>query len=295
VTDANGLVKAAPAPLRAWINPALVPSGCIGTAPEGMDPEEHIRQAEAWLIGQGCHAAQGPMDGSTWMSYRANLGPQDRPPFLAEPTADPTPWTASGYTIIAKYASALADNLEQAESAEKRSCRLVTAGWDLVNLTDMGGFQAVLPLFWRLSNASFAHAFAFSPIQYAQFQALYAPLESIIDPHMVTVAKSPDGEPAGFCFTIPDLLNPDRKEFIVKTICVDPKYRKEGIGSWMVGAAHSVAHARGWTAGGIHALMWSGSHSRSISQHSGVLLREYALFHKTLVSDGNPTPAPEGP
>ena len=77
-------------------------------------------------------------------------------------------------------------------------------------------------------------------------------------------------------------LNPDLRVFIIKTLAVDPAHRQAGLGSWLVGSAHGVAHDLGWTEGGIHALMWTGSHSRSISQHAGQIFRRYALFEKEL-------------
>jgi len=111
---------------------------------------------------------------------------------------------------------------------------------------------------------------------------MYAPIEPMVDPRMVLTAFGPNGKAAGFCFAIPDRLNPDRKEFIVKTLAVDPAHRQAGIGSWLTGLAHSIAHDLGWTAGGIHALMWSDSHSQDISKHAGHVFRRYALYEKAL-------------
>ena len=96
------------------------------------------------------------------------------------------------------------------------------------------------------------------------------------------IARSPQGDIAGYCFAIPDRLNPTRKEFIVKTLAVDPRWRELGLGSWMVGNVHSRAHTQGLTGGGIHALMWTGSHSQKISAHAGTVIRQYALFGKDL-------------
>ena len=117
----------------------------------------------------------------------------------------------------------------------------------------------------------------------AAFEQLYRPVAPLIDPPLVVVARSPEGEMAGYCFAIPDRPNPELKQFVVKTLAVDPKWRTLGLGSWMVGNVHSRAHTAGWTGGGIHALMWTGSHSRQISAHAGEIIREYALFEKSLV------------
>jgi GNAT superfamily N-acetyltransferase len=262
---------------HAHIHPSLAP---IGTIQDGT--EAQIAVAEDWLRSQGCTHARGPMGASTWQSYRASLGPHDRPPFLGEPTASATLWELRGYRPVAHYASALADNMQQIESSMARACSLVTAGWTLQTLDEAGGFQAALPTFYALSTAAFTEAFAYTPIDLAAFEQLYRPLEPLIDPGLVLLALSPEGEPAGYCLAIPDRLNPQLQQFIVKTIAVDPRWRGQGIGSWMVGNAHSRAHTAGWTAGGIHALMWTGSHSRKISAHAGHIIRRYALYEKAL-------------
>ncbi len=250
---------------------------------EDSTPAE-IAAAEQWLREQGCTHAQGPMGPTTWHPYRANLGPHDRPPFLGEPTFSPEPWEAAGYHIVGRYASALSDNLAQAESAAAVSCSLVKAGWDIWTLDQHACFDSALRCFHQITLASFERAQSYTPLPWPAFQAMYAPVQTVVDPQLVLTAISPDGEPAGFCFCIPDFPHPERREFVVKTLAVAPRWRKLGLGSWLVGNAHSRAHAAGWTGGGIHALMWTGSHSRQISAHAGRIIREYALYQKDLSS-----------
>ena len=149
-------------------------------------------------------------------------------------------------------------------------------------MSEHSSFDDALRCFHRISTAAFTRAFAYTPLDADAFHAMYAPIQSMVDPRMVLTAYAPSGDAAGFCFTIPDRLNPDRREFIIKTLAVDPAHRQAGIGSWLVGTAHGIAHDLGWTAGGIHALMWTGSHSRNISKHAGHVFRRYALFEKEL-------------
>jgi len=267
----------APDGVRAYIHPDLAPYGNIE---DGTHDE--VAAAEAWLKSQGCTHARGPLGPSTWHSYRAVTESSERPAFLGETQFSPDVWAARGYTPCAHYASALADNIEQAESAAERSCPLVSSGWDIKPLDAHDSFEAALECFHRISTAAFTDAFSYTPLPMSEFRSLYSPIEPLLDPRMVLTAYTPAGQPAGFCFTIPDRLNPDREEFIIKTLAVLPEHRQAGIGSWLVGVAHSVAHDRGWVAGGIHALMWTGSHSRSISKHAGTIFRRYALYEKAL-------------
>ena len=262
---------------KAHLHPALAP---VGSIEDGTHDE--VADAEDWLRSQGCTAARGPMGPTTWMPYRANLGPFDRPLFLGEPAFSSQVWEARGYRVVARYASSLADNLSQADSSMARSRQLTQEGWTLQTLDELGGFEAALPAFYDLTIAAFSEAYAYTPIDWPTFQALYQPVAPLIDPALVVMARSPQGEPAGYCFSIPDRLNPDLKQFVVKTLAVAPAWRTHGLGSWMVGSVHSRAHEAGWTNGGIHALMWAGSHSRKISAHAGEIIREYALYEKVL-------------
>jgi GNAT superfamily N-acetyltransferase len=272
---------AAPAPLRAWVNPALRPAGCIG-APTGPDPLAEIAAAEAWLRAQGCTIALGPLDGATWYPYRAVLGPDERPPFLGEPRASPVPWREAGYAPAARYASALADNAAQAASAAARGAALAAAGWTLEAMDRAPSAEAWIDTFWELSVASFQGAFCFSPIAREDFAGLYLPLLPRLLPALVLLCRDPTGAPVGFCLCMPDLLQPGRREFIVKSLAVLPEARRAGAGSWLVGHAHAVAESLGFTGGGIHALMWSDSRSRAISAHGGRVFREYALYAREL-------------
>jgi len=270
-------IPSPPANIRAHIHPELFP---IGSIEDGT--EDEVAQAEDWLRAHGCTHARGPMGSSTWHPYRAVIESDGRPPFLGEPQFKPDVWESLGYTPCAHYASARAANIEQSEAAEKHSCRLVSNGWDVRGLDAYQSFDEALACFHRICTAAFTQAFAYTSLPFSDFHAMYAPMESMIDPRMVLTAFAPDGEPAGVCFTIPDRLNPERKEFIIKTLAVDPTHHQSGIGTWLTGVAHSRAHTLGWTAGGIHALMWERSHSQDISKHAAHVFRRYALYEKAL-------------
>ncbi|MEL6346655.1 MAG: GNAT family N-acetyltransferase [Myxococcota bacterium] len=275
-------MKVAPAPLRAWLNPALTPTGCIGAPPANVDPLRAIADAEAWLRAQGCDAARGPLDGATWFAYRASLGPDDRPPFPGEPSAAPQPWRDAGYAVCQTYMSLLVDNGPQIAATRSRDRDLRAAGWTLETLEALGDFDAALDLFYALSQAAFAQNYAYSPIDRQTFGALYAPLQPMLRPEFVLLARSPTGEPAGLCVSYPDVQNPGLKQLIVKTLAVHPDHRGAGLGSWMVGETHRKADAAGLIGGGIHALMRDGNRSQQISRQKGTIVRRYALFERRL-------------
>lgn len=279
------LAAAAPPPLRAWVNPHLVPLGCIGApqAGDALPPQEALRAAEDWLRAQGCTRACGPMaEGSTWHTYRANLGPFDRPPFLGEPQADPAPWLACGYRVLRRYHTTAAPHPPLLDGLAAREARLSGAGWRLETLDHLGTFSEALDLFYALSQAAFADNFLYSPLDRAAFGALYAPLQAALVPPMVLLARAPDGHPAGFCLSYPDLLNPALRQGVIKTLAVVPAHRGSGVSGWLVGAAHRAAQQQGLTGGALHALMIDDNLSTHYSRGDSVQIRAYALFEKVL-------------
>ena len=255
----------------ASVNPAHEPTGALGDFTGDGDT---LAAGENWLREQGCHAVQGPLDVATWFSYRANLGPHDEAPFFGEPLASPEPWLAAGYREVARYASALCANSEAIAYGDTKRPQ------DGVSFRSMRSFEQDLPVIHRLVLASFRDAYAYSPLPLEIMAALYAPIEPYMVPELVLIAEQA-GEPIGFVFGVPDLLAPKSGRFLVKTLAVLPEYRRGGTGAWLVGELHKAAAGLGFSHG-VHALMWAGSRSRSISAHGGHVFREYALYMKAL-------------
>jgi GNAT superfamily N-acetyltransferase len=266
---AEGL-RAGSGRVLASVNPA---HGAVGALGDLTGDQQTIAAGEQWLRDQGCVAAQAPLEQATWFPYRACLGPFDEPPFFAEPTASPMPWMQAGYRPVAHYTSALCDNRTAARYGESKR----PAGY---RLERMGDWDTTLPLLHDLATRSFQDAYAYSPISLPLMQALYAPVRPHLVPELVLLAYQGD-TPVGFVFGIPDLLVPNRGRFLVKTLAVLPEHRRTGLGAWLVGAQHAIAQGLGFTHG-VHALMWSGSRSQSISAHGGRVFRRYALYLKEL-------------
>ena len=254
----------------ASVNPAHAPTGALGDLSGDVAT---LKAGEAWLRAQGCEAVQGPLEVATWFSYRANLGPWEEPPFFGEPLASPGPWLVAGYRPVAHYASAICQNRPAIIYGERKRPEGYT-------LRRMSSFAEELPLIHRLVLASFHDAYAYSPLSIEAMAALYAPIEPYLVPDLVLIAEH-EGQAVGFVFGIPDLLKPGSGRFLVKTLAVLPEHRRTGLGAWLVGEAHRTAEELGMRCG-VHALMWDGSRSNSISSHGGRVFRRYALMMKSL-------------
>ncbi len=195
--------------------------------------------------------------------------------------ADPAPWLARGYEVAGEYASSLHRSADFVEETAPHRARAAEAGLTLRRM-DLDRFDDELGIIYRLSMTAFTRAFAYTPLPEPAFRALYAPLKPHIDPRMVLIAEDRHGAPAGFCFNLPEPLAPQLRQFVIKSLAVDSAWRQLGLGSWLVAESHLTALDQGLDGGGIHALMWSGSHSRTISAHAGGIFRRYALFRRDL-------------
>jgi GNAT superfamily N-acetyltransferase len=207
------------------------------------------------------------------------MGPFERPFFYGEPRFSPELWVDSDYKIVSRYTSQLCPNAEEVARHVESKSRLEDDGWSFFSLTEQ---DVPLKQIHQMTVSSFASAFAYTSLDLNDFLAMYGPILERADSDLIRFARSPEKLVSGYCFSIPDIDNPSLKQFIVKTLAVLPEARKIGVGGVLVGDAHRVADSKGWTNGGIHALMWEGSNSQKISAHKGQKFREYALFSKNL-------------
>jgi len=222
------------------------------------------------------------MEGCSWFSYRANLGPFDRTPFLMEPQADPGCWLAAGYKLCASYTSTLQSHEGALARLDKHRARATGLGV-LIRAIDQGSLSAELSACHGITHEAFSSAVGYAPIPEQAFVGMYAPLLESAPGELLLLAEDSTGKVLGYCLSFPEPQAPERKEIVVKSLAVHPDAQGMSVGSALVAEAHSRALDMGFVGGGIHALMRSDSHSQHITARGGAeLIRRYALYQKTL-------------
>ncbi|MCB9099404.1 MAG: GNAT family N-acetyltransferase [Anaerolineales bacterium] len=242
----------------------------------------------AQLAAQNCTIAIGPMDGNTWRRYRLVVEHGDLPSFFLEPD-NPSDWpdhfTASGFTILSNYVSTITDNLTHLNSRLDPVARRAAAQGVTIRPLNLDDLDADLHRIYSISTAAFARNFLYTPIEEADFVAMYRPLRPYLRPELILIAEQAD-QPIGFIFALPDLEQARRSQridtVIIKTVAVCSSRQIGGLGSLLVDRCQQIAHDLGYSRA-IHALMHEANDSRNISRryHSNVI-RRYALFGKTL-------------
>lgn len=274
-----------------WKNVPELPDeriGCIGH----FDCEQESAgsalaiEATGRLRDAGCTLAIGPMDGNTWRNYRfVTEGRDEHPPFFLEPwnPADfPEFFRAAGFETLATYSSSLVHlDAEAGRSFDRIEARLASRKMTIRPI-DSHRFREELDDLYDLCLDAFIENFLYTPIEREEFLTIYGQIEEAVIPEFVLIAESAKGDPAGFVFCLPDLLDPEKKGLIVKTLAVHPRWRSLGLGSVLVHRAQTAARERGFRHA-IHALQHQNNQSLKITgRDQGRKIREYGLFSKRL-------------
>jgi GNAT superfamily N-acetyltransferase len=276
-----------------WWEPPLVvngrPAGLIGhyDATTAEAAATLLDQACDQLRDRGCALAIGPMDGSTWASYRFVTGGTDEPPFFLEPSHPPewpAHFEAAGFAPLARYHSTITDDLDGADpKVDRAEARLAASGCRFRHL-DLSRLEKEMLAIHRVSLAAFQQAYLYQPISFDSFAAAQAKLAPLLRPELVLMAERNE-ELVGFAFAIPDVLQAQRglapDTAIIKTLAILPGRAQAGLGVVLVGRLHRTARELGFRRV-VHALMHEANGSQNIRGHASRLLREYTLFARTL-------------
>jgi L-amino acid N-acyltransferase YncA len=275
-----------------WTNCPTIPGERIGLigrfhASDFGSAGNLLNEACRLLANQRCSMAIGPMDGSTWKSYRLVTETGSEPPFFLEPT-NPPEWPryfeGSGFSTLANYTSALNSDLGQVDRRiEKVRERMRSAGI-VIRPIRLDEFDQELRHIFEVSIGSFVNNFLYTPIDYSQFEALYLPIRQAIKPELVLLAFD-RLKCVGFVFAVPNFAESKSgqpiKTTIVKSLAVLPGRQMAGLGTLLLAEMQQAAFQLGYTRA-IHALMHESNNSRNLSGHYATTMRRYALFSRPL-------------
>ncbi len=260
---------------------------------DGSDAAHALLElATEWLRAQGAVDVVGPIDFSTWYGYRFLEGPGDgRDPMLTEPVTPDhaiAQWEAFGFTRDESYFSAeIRSPTDTVELARPIAKALIDDGWRVRQLR-MREWDQLIEAAHAMSMEEFTRQPYFTPIELADFRAMYDGMKRGVDPRYVFTAWSPDGEFAGYVFGVRDLGRAARAldaggirgkvaaareawradTMMVKTICVARPYRKLGVTILIQHALYCAAMDTGHTRV-CNMLMHANNRSRELTAIAG--------------------------
>ena len=276
-----------------WTGTHAPGAGLVGHASwaDAAVGAELVDEALVRLRAEGCTSVLGPMDGSTWRSYRVVVDPAPHgpaePPFASEPFPPPQigeAFVLAGFAPVAHYVSARTAALPDRAEAWAAARRQLGAHGISVRSFDPAQADRELARLYPLIRDAFADNLFYTPLPEADFRAMYAPLVAQNDPGLMLIAERAD-EPVGFHFGFPDLAQAARGEpvdtVICKTLAVSAAARGRGLGGALTLGLEEAGRQRGLTQS-LHALMHEANDSLKISRHGARIMRRYALLGREL-------------
>lgn len=222
----------------------------------------------------------GPMEGSTWNSYRFSVH-NEQPNFFMEPYHHVyynQQFEASGFSPIAHYVSNLDATLEyDLDRLEKLEKHYLERGAIMRNL-NMGNLETDLFNIARFSNDAFANNFLYTPIDEDEFVRKYLKLKPLFNPDLVWIVEDTSCEMQALSFSIKDYNDPEGKTLIIKSLARLSGSTFGGIGGYLASKTNLIAKTQGFEKI-IHALMIDDNASVRISEkHAGEAFKTYALY-----------------
>jgi GNAT superfamily N-acetyltransferase len=275
-----------------WHGTAPIDGGRLGVvghyaASDAASAARLLSRACSLLADAGCTTAAGPMDGNTWRRYRFIVERGPEPPFFLEPDNPddwPAHWTASGFSPLAHYTSAMNDDLHIEDPRTADALPRLRSHGIRIRPFDPSRADDELHRMFRLSTAAFSGNFLYSPLSEEEFMLQNRAVLPFVRPELVLLAEK-DAEPAGFMFALPDALQARRGEaidrVILKTVAVEPAFTGMGLGGALMDLVQRAARQLGFRRA-IHALVHERNVSRRISDRYAHTIRRYALFARAL-------------
>lgn len=271
----------------AIINPELTyqnrAAGMIGYFESLPDPEnaftpQLFQAIETYFTGRGISFIIGPMNGSTWQSYRATL-PGQNPPFFLDNINLPhyaSLFEQNSFQTIGNYLSTRVPlNAIDTARVGRFEGRFRERGFII---RPFGG-ESDLRKIHALSLISFRQNFLYTPLPFEPFSTAYQRIIPLINPQFVLLAERGNGEIAGFIFAVDNFYEKTKKELIIKTLAIAPEADCRGLGTFLVELVQKRAREAGYDAV-YHALMHEDNASARIDNRSAEIYRTYRLYGK---------------
>ncbi len=279
------------ASLTAYVNPQIEGGKAVVFGEYACDPNQLklgdlvLKQAIQWAKKEGFTSIIGPMNGSTWDTYRFKV--HGRRNFLGDLKLGleyVRQWENLGFETVSKYVST---ELEYSDSETlrllQRRNQLESSGVVFRNL-DMSRWEDELNRIYELSILAFKNNFLYSDISWEAFIQQYQSLKSSMDPSWILLAEDgSNNELIGFLFSYPDFqCYPESPTLIIKTVARKESFRWSGLGLVLTDIIQKRAREIGIYQF-VHAFMHEAAVSSNCSDSmNSTVIAEYVLLRKKL-------------
>jgi len=256
------------------------------------DEEQLFNKVFEELKKEGIETIIGPLNGTTWNTYRYVTEKGNGRPFLLEPWNEDysvSLFEKLGFKHLARYISTVMEgmNSDGRKNLNKKIEKLKKFDYyeDIrVESAENKDLLTVLNKVYDLTVEAFKNNFLYSELEREIFLKMYMSYEDKIVKKFFKMLYL-KGELIGYVFGIPDYTELGHKgkidTIILKTIAVSPEYNGKGMGYILINSLIEEAEKEGYE-NVIYALMHESNVSKNIGLLLGNMLRKYTLFIKEL-------------
>ena len=241
---------------------------------------------------EGIETIIGPLNGTTWNTYRYVTEKGNGRPFLLEPWNEDysvSLFEKLDFKHLAGYISTVMEGMDSdgRKNLDKKIEKLKKFDYykDIrVESAENKDLLKVLNKVYDLTVEAFKNNFLYSELEREIFLKIYMSYEDKIVKKFFKMLYL-KGELIGYVFGIPDYTELGYKgkidTIILKTIAVSPEYNGKGMGYILINSLIEEAEKEGYE-NVIYALMHQSNVSKNIGLLLGNMLRKYTLFIKEL-------------
>ena len=256
------------------------------------DEEQLFNKVFEELKKEGIEIIIGPLNGTTWNTYRYVTEKGSRRQFLLEPWNEDysvSLFEKLDFKHLAGYISTVMEgmNSDRRKNLNKKIEKLKKFDYyeDIrVESAENKDLLTVLNKVYDLTVEAFKNNFLYSELEREIFLKMYLSYEDKIIKKFFKMLYLRD-ELIGYVFGIPDYTELGYKgkidTVILKTIAVSPEYNGKGMGYILINSLVEEAEKEGYE-NVIYALMHESNVSKNIGLLLGNMLRKYTLFIKEL-------------
>lgn len=255
---------------------------------ECIDDQEVARFAlqEAINIARALNASFiiGPMNGSTWDSYRFTDS-FDRALFLMEqehPLYYHAHFLDAGFEVIAKYNSCIDSSFTRNQPhVLLREEELIQEGLRIREI-DINRYEEELTRLHPFILEAFQSNFLYTPIALPSFLKKYLEVKPMVNSKHVLIAEDAVANIVGFIFCYDDLYNTREKSLVIKTIARKMDSRWKGLGHILANRVIDTAAGEDYKSL-IHAfIIENGTSAEASRNFAGEIFKHYSLYAKRL-------------
>lgn len=258
---------------------------------------EMISEACDWLKKEGCRKVIGPINGSTWYSYRFNMTSED-PLFPGEPNQPMyfiDQWKNAGFIKSVNYITEKpSKNIIVPSDEEDVRSLLVKSGLKLLRFPSNPD-ESVRQKLYDFFHLCFENNPLFRPIILEDYTKLISESKLIMDPGLTFLVMDSEENIVGAYLSYMDAYHLDyilqklqdeiyaNNKLIIKTIATHPNRQNQQIGTIIINLIHNLAYKNGYDEV-VHALMYSDNISakKGREKFKTKVIREYCLMEKEL-------------